>query len=70
MSYLFAFHTVHGVLKARILKSFAILISSKRILSELYTMTRSSWVTLHGMAHGLINLDKAVVHGIRLVSFL
>ena len=28
MSYLFAFHTVHGVLKARILKRFAIPFSS------------------------------------------
>ena len=29
-----------------------------------------SWVALHGMAHSFIELDKAVVHVIRLVSFL
>ena len=40
------------------------------ILSELSTMTRLSWVALHGMSHSFIELDKAVVHVIRLVSFL
>ena len=40
------------------------------ILSELSTMTRPSWVTLHGMAHSFIELNKAVVHVIRLISFL
>ena len=40
------------------------------ILSELSTMTRLSWVALHGMAHSFIELDKAVVLVIRLVSFL
>ena len=40
------------------------------ILSELSTMTCLSWVALHGMAHSFIELDKAVVHMIRLVSFL
>ena len=41
------------------------------IFSELSTMTgSSSWVALHGMAHSFIELDKAVVHVIRLVSFL
>ena len=33
-------------------------------------MTRPSWVALHGMAHSFIELEKAVVHVIRLVSFL
>ena len=33
-------------------------------------MTRPAWVALHGMAHGFIELDKAVVHVISLVSFL
>ena len=32
-------------------------------------MTHPSWVALHGMAHSLTELDKAVVHVIRLVSF-
>ena len=40
------------------------------ILSELSTVTRPSWVALHGMADSFTELDKAVVHVIRLVSFL
>ena len=40
------------------------------ILSDLSTMTHLSWVTLHGMAHSFIELDKAVVHVIRLITFL
>ena len=40
------------------------------ILSELSTMTRPSWVALNSMAHSFIELDKAVVHVICLVSFL
>ena len=40
------------------------------VLSELSTMTCLSWVALHGMAHSFIELDKAVVPVIRLVSFL
>ena len=64
------FHTVHGVLKARIMKWFAIPFSSGHVLSELSTMTCSSWVALYGMAHSLTELHKAVVHVIRLVSFL
>ena len=40
------------------------------ILSELSTMNYPSWVAVHGMAHTFTELDKAVVHGISLVSFL
>ena len=40
------------------------------VLSELSTMTRPSLVALHGMAHSFIELEKAVVHVIRLLSFL
>ena len=40
------------------------------ILSELSTMTRLSWVASQGMAHSFFELDKAVVHVIRLASFL
>ena len=40
------------------------------VLSELPTMTRLFWVALHGMAHNFIELDKAVVHVISLISFL
>ena len=61
------FHTLHGVLKARILKWFSIPSPMDHILSELSTMTCLSWVALHGMAHSFIKLDKAVIHVIRLV---
>ena len=40
------------------------------ILSEPSTMTHLFWVALHGMAHSFTELDKAVVHMIRLISFL
>ena len=40
------------------------------ILWELSTMTCPSWVALHGMAHTFIELDKALVHVISLISFL
>ena len=40
------------------------------VLSELSTMTRPFLVALHGMAHSFIELDKAVVHVIRVVSFM
>ena len=33
-------------------------------------MTRLSWVVLHHMAHSFIELDKAVVDVISLISFL
>ena len=40
------------------------------VLSELSTMTHPFWVALQGMAHSFIELDKAVVHVISLISFL
>ena len=40
------------------------------VLSELPTMTCPSWVALQGMAYSFIELDKAVVHVISLISFL
>ena len=64
------FHTVHGVLKARILKWFAIPFSSGPQFVRTLHHDHSSWVDLHGMAHSFTELDKAVVHVIRLVSFL
>ena len=69
MSYFFPFHTVHGVLKARIL-NLPFPSPVDHVLSELSTMTRMSWVALHVMAHSFAELGKAVVHVIRLVSFL
>ena len=70
LSYLLPFHNVHGVLKARILKRFAIPSPVDHVLSEPSTMTCSSWMALHDMAHSFIELDKAVVHVISLFSFL
>ena len=64
------FHTVHEVLKTRILKRFAIPFCSGPRFLELSAMTRLPWVTLHGMAHSFIELDTAVVHVINLVVFL
>ena len=37
------------------------------ILSEFSSMTRPSWVALHSMAHSFTELDKDVVHVIRLI---
>ena len=40
------------------------------ILSELSTVSCPSWVALHGTAHSFIELGKAVMHVISLISFL
>ena len=64
------FHTVHGVLKARILKWFAIPFSSGPRFVRSLLITRLSWVALHGMAHSFIEFDKAMIHVISLISFL
>ena len=63
------FQMVHGVPKARILKWFAIPFSRRPNDVGPSTVTRPSWVALHDMAHSFIELDKAVVHVIRLVQF-
>ena len=55
------FHSVHGVLKARMLKWLPFHPPVHHIWSELSTMTCPSWVALHGMAHSFIELDKAVI---------
>ena len=64
------FRTVHGVLKARILKWFATPFSSGPPFVRTLHMIHPSWVALHGMAHSFIELDKAVVHVISLISFM
>ena len=61
------FHTVHGILKARILKWFVIPFSSGPHFVRILHHDPS---VLDGIAHSFIELDKAVVHVIRLVSFL
>ena len=68
MSCLFAFQSVHVVLKARILKWLAIPFSS--VPHFVRTLHHDpSWVALYGMAHSFIELDKAVVHVITSFSF-
>ena len=65
------FHTVHRVLKERILKCFAILFSSgPHFVRTLHPskIIHPSWVALQGMAHSFLELDKAVVHVISLSS--
>ena len=76
MSYCLPFHTVHGVLKARILKWFAIPFSSGCQTSPPWP-TRLGWphvawlsFTVSFTVRQLDKLDKAVVHVIRLAGFL
>ena len=64
------FHTVHGVLKARILKWFVIPFLSGPYFVRILHHDPSIFVSLHDMAHTFIELDKAVVHVISLVCFL
>ena len=66
------FHTVYGVGFSRLEYWSGLPFPSPvdHVLSEHSTMIRLSWVALHGMAHSFIELDRAVVHVIRLVSFL
>ena len=59
---LFPFHTVHGVLKASVLKWFAIPFSSGPHFARTLHHDPLSWVALYGMGHSFIVLDKAVVH--------
>ena len=56
------FHSVHGVLKARMLTWFAIPFSSGLRFVELSTMTCLSSLALQSMAHSVIELGKAVIH--------
>ena len=64
------FHTVHGVLKAGMLKWFTIPFSSgPRFVRTLHhDLSVLDGPTKHG--HSFTELDKAVVHMISLVSFL
>ena len=64
------FHTAHGILKTRILKWFDIPVSSGRHFVRTLHLVLSILGGPQGMAHGFIEVDKAVVHVIRLVSFL
>ena len=73
MSYFLPFHTVHGVLKARILKWFAIPFSSgPHFVRTLHhdPSVLGGCTQFGSMAHSFIELDKVVVHVIKLVTFL
>ena len=63
------FHTVHGVLTARLLEWFAIPSSSGPCFVRTLHYDLSILGALHGMAHSFIELDKAVVHVIRWLVF-
>ena len=54
-------HTVHVVLKARMLRWFAIPFSSGSHFVRTLHRDPSTRVTLHGMAYSFIELDKAVI---------
>ena len=62
--------TVHGVLKARILKRFAVAFSSGPCYVRTPHHNPSVLLVIHGIVHSFIELDKAVFHVIRLVSVL
>ena len=55
------FHTVLGVRKARILKWFAIALSSEPHFVRTLSHAHAPWVALHGMARSFIELEKAVI---------
>ena len=59
-------HTVHGVLKARILKWFAIPFSSGPGFVRILHHDPSVFI---GMVHSFTELGKAVIHVISLVVF-
>ena len=64
------FHTVLGFSRQECWSGLPFPSPVDHVLSEFSTMTRPSYVTLHGMAHSFIELDKTVVHVIWLASFL
>ena len=70
VSYLFPFHTVHGVIKARMLKWFAIPFSSRLCFVRTLHHEPSFLAGPTGFVHSFIELDKAVIHVSSSVSFL
>ena len=58
----FCLFTVHGLLKASMLKWFAIPFSSGPHFVRTLHDDPWSWVALHGMTCSFIELDKAVIH--------
>ena len=66
----FPFHSVHEFSSPEYWSGLPSPSPVDHILSDLSTATHPSWMALQGMAHSFTELDKAVVHVIRLVSFL
>ena len=66
---LLPFHAVHGVFKAKILKWFAIPFSTGPHFVRTLLHDPFIFGDLHDMAHSFIDLDKAVVHVLRLFQF-
>ena len=56
------FHTIYGVLTARIPEWFALPPPRDHVSSELFSMTCPSWVAPHGMAYSFIKLHKPLCH--------
>ena len=56
------FHTIHGVLKAKMLKWFAIPFSTGPHFVRTLHHDLSVLGALHGMVQCFIDLDKAVIH--------
>ena len=55
------FHTVHGFSRQEYWSALSFPSPVDHILSELSTMTHTSWVALQGMGHSFIELDKAAI---------
>ena len=55
--------SIHGIFLARVLEWFVIPFPVDHVLSELFTVTRLSWVALHGMTHSFIELQKPLCCG-------
>ena len=71
VSYLFPFFILFmGFSRQEYWSSLPFLSLGDQILSELSTMTCPSWAAPNSMAHSFIQLEKAVIHVISLVSFL
>ena len=64
------FHAVCGVRKARIRVDIPFSGGLRFLRTLHHDPSVMDWVALHSMAHSFIELDKAVVHVISLVSFL
>ena len=64
------FHIVHGVLKVKILKWFAVPFSNEPHFVRTLLYDPSVWAALSDMAQSFIELNKAVVPVTSLISFL